>query len=513
MRLRPFLAAALFAVELATLAYLFQIQLDFDCVDSDYYELCRGIRSGVVRGAILLASIVVYGLRKPHRIRGLFDLAAKINGSSIWFFIHLFAVGVLCLSAIKLSPEILAANFLFVFVLLLIGGILIFSGLVFWALPPGIWLNWFLEDKKLLSILLIVSVFLSDIAVLVKPVWTISGLNQITFLLVAHLLSFAGFDVTIVQEDFLIAVKEFGVTIAAQCSGVEGFALTSGLMGIYWVLAAEDLRIKRYWFVLYPLALLTSWLFNILRIALLIWIGSEISPELAINGFHSYAGWLGFMIVGSVILVLANETPWFHKSKPAHGWFKTFSDPIALQILPFAWFLLTGIIAAAFWADPSQAYPYRFIATASFLLPFAGQIKAFRFRVEVLAGFVGLGIAVMWLISAQEGSATAQTHFWITTRVLGTVLLVPLIEELFFRGYLLEKLIDKGAVRAVVAILISSILFGLLHDRLVLGTLAGIAFASVKLYTGRIEAAIIAHATANAVIAFMATITLNWSLI
>jgi CAAX prenyl protease-like protein len=68
---------------------------------------------------------------------------------------------------------------------------------------------------------------------------------------------------------------------------------------------------------------------------------------------------------------------------------------------------------------------------------------------------------------------------WLLFRVLGSVITVPVAEELAFRGYLIRKLMAKdfAAVSpgqfAWLSFLMSSLLFGLLHDRWIAGTLAG----------------------------------------
>jgi CAAX prenyl protease-like protein len=60
--------------------------------------------------------------------------------------------------------------------------------------------------------------------------------------------------------------------------------------------------------------------------------------------------------------------------------------------------------------------------------------------------------------------------------------------------------------------LVSSALFGLLHGRWIAGSLASMIFA-VALYRRReLSDAVVAHATANALITLFALLTGNWSL-
>ena len=87
------------------------------------------------------------------------------------------------------------------------------------------------------------------------------------------------------------------------------------------------------------------------------------------------------------------------------------------------------------------------------------------------------------------------------------LLITCVAEEAFFRGFLLGKM--AGAMRdwrggTVVAVLVTSILFGLAHMGggallALLATIAGLHYAAAYLLSKRIEAAILAHFILNAV--------------
>lgn len=105
---------------------------------------------------------------------------------------------------------------------------------------------------------------------------------------------------------------------------------------------------------------------------------------------------------------------------------------------------------------------------------------------------------------------------WFVFRGIGTVLLVPLVEELFFRDYLEGRLRGDGAPsvpRVVLAALISAALFAALHDRWAEAFVAGIVFSFVAWRSGRISDAIAAHAAANLVVFAVAVATGNLAII
>ena len=60
--------------------------------------------------------------------------------------------------------------------------------------------------------------------------------------------------------------------------------------------------------------------------------------------------------------------------------------------------------------------------------------------------------------------------------------------------------------------LASSVAFGLLHERWLAGTLAGMAFALAAGRRGRLADAVVAHMTANGLLALLALATRNWGL-
>jgi CAAX prenyl protease-like protein len=107
--------------------------------------------------------------------------------------------------------------------------------------------------------------------------------------------------------------------------------------------------------------------------------------------------------------------------------------------------------------------------------------------------------------------------FWLVGRVLGSVLVIPLAEELAFRGYLLRRLMgpDFQAVPSDrltwPALLISSVLFGALHERWLAGMAAGVAYALAQRHRGRLSDAVLAHSTTNALLTAHALATGDWS--
>src|SRR6185437_3292764 len=99
------------------------------------------------------------------------------------------------------------------------------------------------------------------------------------------------------------------------------------------------------------------------------------------------------------------------------------------------------------------------------------------------------------------------------------VILVPLVEELAYRGYLLRRLVaaDFQSVPFArigwVPVLVSALAFGLVHGPLWLpGIAAGVMFARLLIRTGRMGEAVAAHGVANALIGASVLLWHQWQL-
>jgi CAAX prenyl protease-like protein len=97
------------------------------------------------------------------------------------------------------------------------------------------------------------------------------------------------------------------------------------------------------------------------------------------------------------------------------------------------------------------------------------------------------------------------------------VLIVPIAEELAFRGYLLRRLINADFTSVspkhftALSFLGSSIAFGVLHGRWVAGILAGMIYAAAQYRRGEVSDAIVAHAVTNGLLAVWVLAFGQWS--
>ena len=197
-------------------------------------------------------------------------------------------------------------------------------------------------------------------------------------------------------------------------------------------------------------------------------------------------------------------------------------DPVVARILPFAVFMATALAASTLTAQPGVVYPLRMLALTAVVLAFAPLYRHLPWRIDPWAVGVGAAVGLMWVL-IPVAPAEAPPHgalaggllvLWFVVRGLGTVLLVPLVEELFFRDYLEGRLrIGTGRAWAIFAALVTAALFAALHDRWAEALVAGLAFSALARRQGNITDAILAHAVANLIVYAVAIATGNLAII
>lgn len=349
------------------------------------------------------------------------------------------------------------------------------------------------------------------------------GLYAATFHSVALLLSAIGFAPFVDAADVLVGVGDFAVTVGASCSGVQGLILvfftTIACLAIHW----RSLRLPRA-LILLPIALGLAWSLNVVRIAILILIGDLVSPELAVGGFHSYAGWILFVLLSGLVFIMASRWRWIQSrhDMSASNLPSIARDPVAALILPFLVFLGSSLVVEAITLTPQSLYPWRALALAAVLGVFIPLYAKLSWQLDWRALAYGALVAALWIMNgeflSEEDAISAEVLggsavLWIAVRVAATAMLVPIAEEGFFRGYLLGRF-SKGGIRtAAIPLVLSSILFGMLHAEWMLATLAGLGFGIIYLRRRSLVDAIVAHAAANILIALWAVGTGNYAFI
>lgn len=350
-------------------------------------------------------------------------------------------------------------------------------------------------------------------------------LRKLTFALSSSALGLFVPDPVSDAAKLAFGTRAFVVDIAPLCSGYEGMGLTAVfLLAALWFFR-DRLRFPRAWWLL-PAGAVVSFVANIARLVALVLVGTYVSPEIGQGGFHSYAGTLLFCGLALSIIALAVRSPVFSTVVASGGGsvatapLERERNPVAPYLVPFLAMIAAGLVARSFSSPGHEPlYALRPLLGAGALAAYWPVYRklegrtAFTWRVSWFAPVAGLLVAAHWLAFAKSTGpvgppiplATVSAPA-LALRVLTTALIVPLCEELAFRGFLARRLTSAafeavpGRALTPLAIGVSSLAFGLLHARAVAGILAGVAYALTYRARGRLADAALAHATTNALL-------------
>jgi exosortase E/protease (VPEID-CTERM system) len=327
-----------------------------------------------------------------------------------------------------------------------------------------------------------------------------------------------------------IGSASFQVYIEPYCSGLEGMALML-VFSIVWLwLCRRELRFPRA-ILLVPISLGAAFLLNSMRIAALVLIGNAGAVNIAMGGFHSQAGWIGFNLIALGLVIGSRHAKWISR-EPREVTAATdgAENASAVYLAPFAALLAAGMVSRAATGQFEWLYPIRICAVAGVLWFYRRSYVKLAWSFGWLGAAAGAAVFALWIgidrltAGSAAVSGLVPGHgigwtIWLVLRVAGAAITVPIAEELAFRGYLLRRIdgadfesvsFQKVSLRALA---VSSLAFGLMHgNRWIAGSLAGLAYALVLRRRGRIGEAVAAHAVTNALLAVWVIARGQWGL-
>ncbi len=183
--------------------------------------------------------------------------------------------------------------------------------------------------------------------------------------------------------------------------------------------------------------------------------------------------------------------------------------------LPWSYALQIGAVMLVLaWAMPRCEELWRGagVSLASVSLAVALGLLVFLAWIRLDLPWLSFGQDASFVPPMQDG---APDYLWLLIRVFGAVMVVPVMEELFWRSFVM-RWIDATDFRAhaaartsLKAVLLSSLVFGVEHQMWFAGFVAGLVYA--WLYRqGSLWLAIIAHATTNLALGIYVITTGNW---
>lgn len=397
------------------------------------------------------------------------------------------------------------------------------------AIPPGVWGPLAIRGFPAAGVGVVVAIAAAGAGQLTSLLWR--PLAHGTLGCVHTLLGLVSTNPVYEPSHFVVGTDSFAVEIASQCSGYEGIGLVWAFLGAYIWFFRRQLRFPQAWLLL-PLGAGVIWLANVVRIFALVMVGTWISADVAAGGFHSEAGWMAFIAVSLGLMLLAHRSPFFRRVDAP--WTERTAGPSreAVYLAPLLAIVGVAMISGAFSAGGlDRYYPVRLVAVVIPLWLYRREYAAMRWSCSWQALAIGVLVLGIWVArrpgvmsglpthwAPAVNPMTAWTYIWLLARVIGSVVTVPLAEELAFRGFLTRRLISANFDTVPpgrftwTSFAVSSLAFGVLHDRWLEGTMAGMLYALAYYRRGSLGDAVAAHATTNALLSADALITGDWSL-
>ena len=208
-------------------------------------------------------------------------------------------------------------------------------------------------------------------------------------------------------------------------------------------------------------------------------------------------------------LALAGGVAWLVQVAPALA---SWGPIIDLWLYPLKTTVVLGALAY-FWPRYEELKGRAFGGVGEALFAVATGILVYLAWVRMDWSWAMQGVPAGYdPFRAGEGLGMAL----VVVRILGAALVVPVMEELFWRSFLLRYLINTRfeTVRLGTVTLFSGlatiVLFGVEHHLWLAGMLAGAAYTFVLYRTGRLWPCILAHAVTNLALGIHVLVTGEW---
>ncbi len=216
-------------------------------------------------------------------------------------------------------------------------------------------------------------------------------------------------------------------------------------------------------------------------------------------------------------------------------------SPILVRSLPFGLYIALLVLEGLLpdWApdlDVRWLYPVKagLVALAlAVLWRHYSELKSYALPLKhlLLSLVVGLVVLVLWvnldagwMLMGEVGKGYDPTNdagqidwLLVAFRIAGAALVVPIMEELFWRSFLQRWVQQPDFMKlepaqiGLKALLIASALFAVEHLQWLAGLVAGLAYGWLYIRTRNLWAPIIAHAVTNGSLGAYVVVTARWS--
>jgi hypothetical protein len=219
------------------------------------------------------------------------------------------------------------------------------------------------------------------------------------------------------------------------------------------------------------------------------------------------------------------------------GWSICSRVDALARVAPFALFLAFIALQPLLegWVDARWLVAWRGVAVALLLAWFWPRYSELKqgppvpVREWVVAVALGVAVFAAWIVFDGGWASTGSGAGFIplrpdgtldlglaALRLFGMALVVPVMEELFWRSFLMRWIDRRDFLAAdprkvsAVAFLVTAALFAAEHSQWFAGLLAGLAYNEVYRRTGNLRAPIASHAATNTLLGAWILATYDW---
>ena len=190
--------------------------------------------------------------------------------------------------------------------------------------------------------------------------------------------------------------------------------------------------------------------------------------------------------------------------------------PYVVPMAIYSAFLLVQTNANLLWV-----YPAKVVAVAAALIYFRKEYEELRPGFSLLAVIVGLVAIAIWIgidpyypkhgsgaaFDPATISSLAQRNMFLTFRIVGAVIVVPVMEELFWRAFLIRWLVKEDFKSVPLGTFtglsfgVTVALFGAEHNEWLAGLICGALYNWLYYKRKDVFSCVVAHAVSNAALA------------
>lgn len=205
------------------------------------------------------------------------------------------------------------------------------------------------------------------------------------------------------------------------------------------------------------------------------------------------------------------------------------------HLLPFAIFLGLTAVDSMHPGNAVWMYPIKTLVVGTLLCAFRYTYTEIHPQFSIVSVLVGGSVFGIWIAPEILGlnyplldqpsqfnpyaniSSRTWLAWWIGFRLLGGAVVVPIMEELFWRSFLIRYLINPKFKQVSIgtfswfSFIATVLLFGFEHHRWLVGIIAGIAYTLLLYRTKSVFACILAHAVTNLSLGIYVLLTHKWS--